>query len=215
MGSTTRLVKTVDIAKSNFGSVLLRLMMAVNDLGLVNNALYEWNTSTEKRKIVRRAGGRMYFVRVQMAHLFEALGIIKEIRDTPALMAEVERCSKKTQDSFVKVKAFVDTQDYGLLAEIRNSVTFHYDAKRSARAVAEIAEKFPEDRSAFTLGHEPLDWYFELADKVQEKMVVRYIFKVPEGAEIVKESDAIGNQVFDMAEAFADFAGYFIWERAT
>ena len=72
--------------------------MAVNDLGLVNNALYEWNTSTEKRKIVRRSGGRMYFVRVEMAHLFEALGIIKEIRDTPG----ADGSSRKVQQKDTK-----------------------------------------------------------------------------------------------------------------
>jgi hypothetical protein len=64
-----------------------------------------------------------------------------------------------------------------------------------------------------TLGHDPLDWYFELADRVHEKVVVRYIFEVPKGADIGKESDVIAGRIFDMAEALGEFAGYFVWEQ--
>lgn len=214
MGSTTRLVKTSDIARKGHASVMVRLMMAINDIALVNNALREWNTSDEKRKTVRKSSGRMYFVRVQMAHLFEALEIIKEIRDSPSLTAEVEACSTRTKDSFARVRAFLDTRDYRLLAQIRNSATFHYDAKRARRGAIAIVQELPNDTSSFTMGSDPLDWYFDLADKVQEKIVVCYIFGVADDADIAKESDAIANRMFDMAEAFGDFAGYFIWERA-
>ena len=64
-----------------------------------------------------------------------------------------------------------------------------------------------------TLGEDPLDWHFVLGDKIQDKIVVRYIFEVSKDKDVGKESDAIAGRVLDMAEKLAEFAGYFIWER--
>ncbi len=211
--STTRFVKTKKIADSGIASVLARLMMIVNDMAIVNESLRVWSTSKDKRWESRKGGGRALFGRVQMSYVYEALEVIKEIRDSKTLMAEVGKCTKKTQDGFAAVKAFFDTDDYKKLSQLRNNVGFHYDAKRAERAVKEIAEEFPDDSSTMTLGEDPLDWHFVLGDKVQDKIVVRYIFEVPKDKDIGKESDAIAGRVFDMAEKLAEFAGYFIWER--
>jgi hypothetical protein len=123
-----------------------------------------------------------------MAYVYEALLLIDEIRKSDEMKAEVERCEQKTRDCFTAVCAFFDTEDYKKLLRIRNNVGFHYDAKLGERAVKEIAEKFPEDTSSMTLGSDPLDWYFQLGDKATERVVVRHIFGVAEGADIGKES---------------------------
>jgi len=56
------------------------------------------------------------------------------------------------------------------------------------------------DSSIMTLGEEPLDWHFVLGDKIQDRIVVRYIFEVPKDKDIGKESDAIAGRIFNMAE---------------
>jgi hypothetical protein len=211
--STTRFVKTKKIADSSLASVLVRLMMIVNDMAIVNESLRVWSTSKDKRWETRKGGGRALFGRMQMSYVYEALELIKEIRDSKTLMDEVERCSKNTRDCFATVRAFLDTDDYKKLIRLRNNIGFHYDAKLADRAVKEIAADFPEDSSPMTLGEEPLDWHFVLGDKVQDKIVVRYIFEVPKDKDAGKESDAIAGRVFDMSEKLAEFAGYFIWER--
>jgi hypothetical protein len=188
-------------------------MMIVNDMAIVNESLRVWSTSKDKRWESRKGGGRALFGRVQMSYVHEALEVIKEIRDSAALTAEVEKCTPKTRDCFGAIKAFFDTEDYKKLIKLRNNVGFHYNAKYAERAVKEIAADFPEDSSPMTLGEEPLDWHFVLGDKVQDKVVVRYIFEVPKGEDIGKASDAIAGRVFDMAEKLTEFAGYFIWER--
>jgi hypothetical protein len=211
--STTRFVRTRKIAKSGIASVLGRLMMIVNDMAIVNESLRAWSTSEDKRWKSRRGGGRALFARVQMSYVYEALEVIKEIRDSQSLMAEVEKCSKKTQDSFGIAKAFIDSEDYKKLIRFRNNIGFHYDGKLSERAVKEIDQEFSDDLSPMTLAEDPLEWHFELGDKIQDKIVVRYIFEVPKDKDASKESDAIANRVFDMAEKLAEFAGYFVWER--
>ena len=212
--STTRLVKTKKVHESGLGSVMGRLMMIVNDMGLVNESLRVWSQSKDKRWESRKDGGRALFGRIQMSYVYEALELIKEIRDSDVLEAEVAKCSKRTQDSFTTVKAFLDTDDYKKkLVRFRNNIGFHYDRKLSERAIREISEQFPDDASTMTLGEDPLDWHFELGDKVQDKIVIRYIFEVPKDKDAAKEADAIAKRVFDMSEKLAVFAGYFVWER--
>ena len=187
--------------------------MIVNDMAIVNESLHAWSTSEDKRWKSRRGGGRALFGREQMSYVYEALEVIKEIRDSQSLMAELEKCSKKTRDCFSVVKAFIDTDEYKKLIRFRNNIGFHYDAKLSERAVKAIDTEFPDNSSYMTLGEDPLEWHFELGDKVQDKIVVRYIFEVPKDKDASKESDAIAGRVFDMAQKLAEFAGYFVWER--
>jgi len=212
--STTRFVATRKIENSGIPSVLARLMMIVNDMGLVNDMLRTWSTTTDKRLQARKGGGRVLLSRVQMSYTYEALQLIKEIRDSASLMEEVAKCSKATQKCFENVKEFLDTDDFKvILVKFRNNVGFHYNDKYAERAVKEIAAEFPDDLSPMTLGEDPLDWHFVLGDKVQDKVVVRYIFEVPKDKEASKASDEIAGRIFDMSEKLAEFAGYFIWER--
>jgi hypothetical protein len=189
------------------------LMQIVNDMGIVNDSLREWSTTTDRQRARRKGGARAFFARVQMAYVYEALSVIQEIAKDPTLKAEVEKCEKKTQDSFAQVCVFLDTPDYKTLLRIRNNVGFHYTSKLAERALKEMADKLPEDMSSMTLGEDPLDWHFQLGDKVTERIVVRHIFEIAEGTDFAKESDEVGGRIFDMAESLASFAGYFIWEH--
>ena len=172
-------------------------------MGLVNESLRVWSTSEDKRWALRKGGGRALFARVQMSYVYEALELIKEIRGTPAYMEEVQKCSKRTQESFDIVKGFVDGDDYKKLIRIRNNIGFHYDddGKLAERAVSELTEQDPDDVSTMTLGEDPLDWHFVLGDKVQDKIVVRYIFEIP------KDKDA-GNEGDDGASSIITVAGH-------
>jgi len=211
-GSTTRIIKSTIVSGSKFASILITLMQIINDMGIVNDSLRDWSNTNDRRRVGRKGGARAFFSRVQMAYAHEALLLIDKIRTSDEMKAEVEKCEQKTRDCFTAVCKFFDTEDYKKLLRIRNNVGFHYDAKLGERAIKEIVENLPEDMSSMTLGSDPLDWYFELGDKATERVVVRHIFGLPEGADIGKESDAIAGRIFDMSEKLAEFAGYFIWE---
>ena len=126
---------------------------------------------------------------------------------------KVEQCPKSTKDHFTKVCAFLDSPDYKTLTILRNNACFHYADKLSVKAVEEIVTKNAEDQSKFSQGDGLLDWHFELGDKVAQRIIVHHVFKVEEGKDIGKESDAIANRIFDAAEAIALFAGGFIQEQ--
>ena len=119
MASTTRIVKTSKVAWSGMSSPLTRLMMFVNEAGIVNESLREWNTSTDKNKQARKDGARTFFARLQMAYVFEVLEAIKDIRANKEWMTNVEQCPKSTKDQFTKVCAFLDSPDYKTLTILR------------------------------------------------------------------------------------------------
>jgi hypothetical protein len=194
------------VRETRRGPVQAVVMMFVNDTVIVNECLREWSESTDKEKQARKDGARSFFARLQMAYVFEILEAINDIRVNKDWAAKVEACSGKTQGHFAKLCAFLDSLDYKTLTILRNNACFHYTNKWSIKAVEEIATKHPEDQSGFSQGDKLLDWYFELGDKVAQRIVVHYVFKIEEGKDIAKESDAIANGIFDAAEDIALFA---------
>jgi hypothetical protein len=211
MGSTTRMVRSASLVQDKeIASVVLRLMMAMNDIGVANDALQEWDQTENPKKKARQNGGRLYFGRMQMAHIYEGLLIVEDISKTSKLKAAVDRCDTKTRRSFDEIAKFLNAPDYKILARIRNNVSFHYDGKLAVRALEQIATKYPSDVSPLSLGHETLDWYFELGDKVFDRVVVRDIFKVGEDVDMRSAINAVLHRLHLMAAAFSDFAGYFI-----
>jgi hypothetical protein len=78
------------------------------------------------------------------------------------------------------------------------------------RALEKLAEKYPDHRFSYSLGQDTLDWYFELGDLINDKIVVRGVFKVPDQADVRTAIDPILLRLQTMAVAFTDFAGHFI-----
>ena len=113
--------------------------------------------------------------------------------------------------SFDAVAKFLSSPDFGLLAQIRNSASFHYDKKRAGKGIERIVTKYPEHESVYSMGIDPLDWYFEIGDLVNDRIVVREIFAVSESVVDVRAAiDPILGRMHRMAAAFSDFAGNFI-----
>src|SRR5262245_35625540 len=104
-------------------------MMAMNDIAMANEGLGEWTATTDGKKVFRQDGGRLYYGRMLMAHVFEALSIIKDIQKDTKLRAAVHKCDAKTRSSFEVVAKFLGTDDYRKLLRIRHNVSFHYDRK--------------------------------------------------------------------------------------
>jgi hypothetical protein len=214
VSSRTWSVRTAKlVADKDAASVVLRLMIALNDIAVANEGLGEWTDTQESRKLARQNGGRLYYGRMLMAHVFEALGIINDIQNSTKLKALVDACDPTTRASFDAVAAFLTTGDYKMLLRIRNNASFHYDDKLAVRAAEQIDNKFPGHISTYSLGHDPLDWYFEMGDLALDRIVVRDIFKAPENADLRAAIDPILLTMHTMAIAFSDFAGHFIREQ--
>lgn len=165
-------------------SIVLRLMVSMNDISITNNSMAEWERTEDPKKKARWRGGVLYFGRVQSAHLFEALRIIAEINKDTDLMAAVAAADSKTQTSFGIVAQFLKHPDYNMLAKMRNVIAFHYDRKLAISRLKRLVELSPDHRTTYSLGGETLDWYFELGDLIADEIVVREVFQIPEDATV-------------------------------
>jgi hypothetical protein len=208
--SITRIIRSAQLrSDKELASVILTMMMAVNDAGLVANALEEWSQTNDRRKKARFQGGQMYFSRISMAHCFEVFTIVDEINASAKLREAVADCDEQTRESFAKLTAFRQSQDYKLLLLVRNNLSFHYDRKLAVRALDRIVDRNPKDIATFSIGTETLDWYFELADKVVNSIMRRDLMKIEDSDHAEEDVDAILLRFGEVLRTFGDFAAHF------
>src|SRR5260221_5069784 len=102
--STTRNVRLGAIAgKGKLGSVLIRLMMVMNDMSLAMDGLARWTGDNETNRQHRQVGARIYFVRLQLSHLYEGLKIVREINGDTELKNAVDASGAFTRKCFAKL----------------------------------------------------------------------------------------------------------------
>ncbi len=211
MGSRTWYVKTSKIAsRPKLASVLLRLMFSVNDLSLANCAIEDWEANTEQKRQARKRAAQSYFVRVLMSHLYEALAIIKEIAAHPSLLAAVDACDPQTVASFKAVERFANLDEIKSLDRLRNRATFHYDRQLCLESFEEIAEIDPNRFWSYSMGSDSLDWHFEFADAVMDRMLIRQVLRVrvPKGPERTKLTHALAFRQQEIGREFTNFAAH-------
>jgi hypothetical protein len=59
--------------RSEPAALVTHLMIACNDMSLANESLQLWKARSELTQDGRLRGAKLYFVRLQVAHLFEAM----------------------------------------------------------------------------------------------------------------------------------------------
>jgi hypothetical protein len=169
----------------------------------------------QKERKHRERGAKIYFIRLQISHIYEAMKIIEEIRDSPALMKAVDRSDHFTKKGFTALLAFAGSPEFEkVMGRIRNNLTFHYDPKTIERALASLVAKHHDASGLMSLGDEPHNWFFEPGDMVGDRAAVREIFKVPEGADVVAETDKIVMRLHGIIQMFGGFAGSLIWQNS-
>jgi hypothetical protein len=198
-------------------ATVVKLMMACNDLQTSNESLEIWR-ELESRDSARRHGACMYFVRLQLAHLYEALDVVEAMQRSAALMAILRSCDAATQQSFDFVCQFVrggtQRSRMELLAgRMRNNITFHYEQSETliGRAIVERGSRPGGNTSRVTRGSRREHWYFKVADDVIDDIVTRQFWRVPSTPSTGRDVDVLLMEAHEIAMRFVDFCGEFIW----
>jgi hypothetical protein len=169
----------------------------------------------QRRRRHREVGARIYFVRLQLSHLYEGLKIVQEINDDTELKNVVDTSGAFIRKCFAKLVAFRGSAEYEkIMGRIRNNLTFHYDPKTISSALETLAAKNPDARGSLTLGDDPINWFCEPGDMVGDRAAVREIFKIPEGVDVREEVDKIVMRLHEIVQLFGGFAGGLIWENS-
>jgi hypothetical protein len=185
----------------------------INDFSIANDAVGFWRSDTSRRRVNRRDEAARYFVALQISHVYEGmLKIIEEIEDTPDLLAAVARCDHPTRSEFAQLAAYRKTPDFQkVMGRIRNNLAFHYDAKLAEKELVALVKAHPRTYGSITMGSEALDWYFQPGDIVRGRVGVRQVFNVPQGADVVAETNKMLVELHKISDVFGRFAGNFIW----
>ena len=198
---------------------VVKLMMACNDITITNQALGDWKNVERQGRRSRQRGACMYFIRAQIAHLYEGMKIIEEIRNESTLSILVNRCDTQTQQSFRKLEQYLQggprrRRFEQLAGMVRNNLTFHYceKGKLIEKAIAGRGSGTEAQVSTITRGSTAHLWHFKVADDVVESIVVRQIGNIPRDADLRAEADVIMDEVQQIALSFLDFSGEFIWK---
>jgi len=219
-GTSTRFMSFERLAaKGADGEVIVKLMMACNDMTIANLALTDWKQPQPQERRDLETGARMYFVRIELAHLYEGLKIIKEVQASAALLGLVQACDVRTRDSFAELEQYVEggarhQEIERMVGRIRHTITFHYYGcgKPIRKAIASRAARPEARQTSITRGSSAHRWRFSVADDVIDSIVVRDIWSAPFDSDVRKEVDEIAMAVHSIELKFLDFCGEYIWK---
>lgn len=162
----------------------------------------------------RSVGAKMYFVRLMIAHIFEALKVINKINGDPELKNAVGQCDQKTQGLFNKAAAIIGTEPAKKMKKVRDNITFHYLHDKIDTALTSLAKKFPNDKRPISIGERTIDWYYEPSDRIIDNAVLREIFEIPEDADLGVELKKVIESIQSIGDDLGSFAGQFIFHHA-
>lgn len=211
MNSKTRLTTFRRIAGAGeIAPQLVQLMMAVNDLGIADHGLRYWAETPPPEHQERVQGAKSYFVRLQIAHTFEALKIIGKIQRTPDFLKMVEQCDRQTREAFQRLAKFIGTQKYKSMKRMRDAITFHYETNAITNAIARQNDKFPDYQLSLSIGSRTLDWYFEPGDRMVDSIIIRDAVGLTADPIVSTEIDKVASDLQSISEDLANFSGYFV-----
>ena len=158
----------------------------------------------------------MYFLRVQISHLWEAMQIIPQIQKSSSLRSLIGRCDHQTRSSFAELEKFVtkgssEEKELGMyVGPLRNRLTFHYYG--CDKPILDAITNRGQRTSSITRASTAHRWRFSVADDVVDTAVVQGIWHIDKSADIQAEADKVADRVHKILLTFVDFAGEFIWK---
>jgi hypothetical protein len=187
-------------------------MLAVNDIALAADASDQWFEATDQKRLSKKNAARGYFVRVLLSHVYEGLGIIEEISRSPKLRSSVDECDARTISTFQFLDSVVKSHEMDVFDRLRNRATFHYDRQLPALSLDEIMKDEPNRPWSYSVGSEPLDWRFELADAVMDRIIIREAFRLrgPRGPERTAKTEELALRLQDISQRFTYFASNYV-----
>lgn len=137
----------------------------------------------------------------QLAHLYEALTIVREINDDTQLRDAVDTSGALIRKCRAKLVAFRAGAEYEkITGRIRNHLTLHYDPKTIFSALETLAAKTPDARGSLTLSDDPITWICEPGDMIGDRATMREIFKIQEAADVREEVGKIVMRLHKIAQ---------------
>ncbi len=203
------------IANEEIAITIIRLMMACNDLTLINTCLAKYqDDKTQKNKYIND-GACMYFVRLQVGHLHEGLKVIEDLNNSERLKNFVETCSFDAKVAFRNLCKYIPggqerDKFEKYFGKIRHNLTFHYQESGAwiIKALRERIDKKEQTTAHITFG-EVQKTRYGLADQIVDTIVCRNIFGIPYSvANLQKDRKELDEILMLGSRIGRDFVGF-------
>jgi len=184
------------------GSLIVRLMMACNDIRLANQCMQNYRRKDTPTERHLRRGALMYFVRLQIGHLLEGLKVLEDIDSNRDLFKSDLRDDLETQ--FDQLLASFRGQPFRRYTEGARDKTFHYSDSEVNKAITARIEK-GSNLSGFTLSPEPELYRFDIADDIYDSMLCRIVWNLPPDQDLGPNADKVLDEVWNIGAQFLEF----------
>lgn len=213
MSSRTKLVSMDKIAADKeIGSVLIRLMMVMNDCAIAEETATMWRERMEEKIRIKQQEAFKYFVELQIGHLHEGLAIVREIAQKTKLRDLVDRCNSSTQERFERLRHYEPGVAIGnVILNIRNKLAFHYDPTMIRDELLGHVRQFPRTAALVSIGDKSGDVLFEPGAVINERVATQQVFALPAGADIDEASNNLMVELQAIMEDFMNFGSSFVW----
>jgi hypothetical protein len=203
-------------------SLIVRLMLACNDIALANHCMSNFKTG-QLRAIQQhiKEGAMLYFVRLQCGHLNEAMDLVGELNallQESSLSANVfNKCSEETKEDFNKLRdcldGFTRRQDFLKKVELmRHNTVFHYKANKLFESAVKIRSENSIGRySSITRSYDVSCLRFNVADDIIDTVVCRFLWKLEGDDDLQKKADETSDFGSDLCKSFINFCSEFIF----
>lgn len=213
--SKTKIVSFDKMARDpDVGSMLIRLMMVMNDCAIAEESATMWRARTDEKTRIKQQEAFKYFVELQIGHLHEGLALIREIAKKPKLRALVDLCPQATQEQFEHLRKYEPGAALGaVMTDIRNKLAFHYDPKLIRDELLAHVRERSQTAAVISIGGTSQEVLFEPGAVINERVATQKVFPIPPGADIDTESNKLMAELEKIMEGFMNFGGSFVWKH--
>ena len=167
--------------KPEEASVIIRLMMVCNDLAVSNAKLLEVSEQDTVIPDHVRWGTKLYFLRLGIGHLNEAMKVVADLRGRPPMLRLIGECSSHGRACFDQLasclKGGADFDKFkAQIMMIRNKTAFHYDDMLVQTALVDRASTTKKTHSV-TMSHDVRDMRYGVADDILSTLIVHQVWK--------------------------------------
>jgi hypothetical protein len=217
MSSRTKLISIDKIARDpEIGSMLIRLMMVMNDCAIAEESATIWRERTDEKTRVKAQEAFKFFVELQIGHLHEGLALIREIDKRPKLRDLVEQCPQITRAQFDHLKNYKPGIALGaVMANIRNKLAFHYDPTMIKDELNAHVREQPRTAALISIGDSSEDILFEPGAVINERVAVNKVFRITAGVDTDVAANKLMVELEKVMEDFMNFGGSFVWKHTS
>jgi hypothetical protein len=215
MGTRTLLVDIGKLSRrGEEGAIVVGLMIAFNDLTMANVAQRLYNEDTS-RYTNYDSGAGIYFARIQMAHLVEALDLVKAVDRNATLSTLVAQCPDPTANHFAELLSYASGgYQRRIFADrfktLRHTIAFHYDLGDVKDALSERSQRRGDVAHLICEADDIRLAHFQLADDIVDTLVCTRAWKLAPGPNLPEDANDVLSFGFEIYTHFIRFVGAFV-----